>query len=150
VVQFADRGESRAAWVDQLCEALGHVGRQVLSFGPKVSVSFSSLKGEAGEGGRPFGITSLRAADVIDLTQAVMSCSAASPSQDIEEVVASSDLVVTGLKELENYQMAVVIAQKPLLLIPEEASPPPGFTERAVVWSESQNLLPMIQRIVES
>ena len=151
VVQFAERGEARAAWIDQLCEALGQVGRQVLAFGPKVSVSFSSPgEAEPGERERSSGITSLRAADVIDLTQAVMSCSAASPSQDIEEVVANSDLVVTGLKELENYQMAVLIAQKPLLLIPEEASPPPGFTERAVVWSEKQNLLPMIQRIVES
>jgi hypothetical protein len=80
----------------------------------------------------------------------VMSCSVAPPSKNVEEVVASSDLVVTGLKELDDYQMATLMVQKPLLLIPEDASPPPGFTERAVVWSEKQNLLPMIQRIVES
>jgi hypothetical protein len=157
VVQFAERGDARAAWIDQLCEALGQVGRQVLAIGPKVSVNFNSpLKTEPGSEGkesggeRLSGITSLRAADVIDLTEAVMSCSVASPSQNIEEVVDNSDLVVTGLKELEDYQMATLIVQKPLLVIPEEASPLPGFTEGAVVWSEKQNLLPMIQRIVES
>ena len=70
----------------------------------------------------------MKVADVIDLAEAVMSCSAAPSSQDIAEVV-NSDIVVTGLKELENYQMARVLAEKPLLLIHEEASPPPVFTE---------------------
>jgi hypothetical protein len=157
VVQFADRGEARAAWIDQLCEALGQVGRQVLAMGPKVSVNFNSPRkteegSEGKESGRErlFGITSLRAADVIDLTEAVMSCSVASPSRDIEEVVANSDLVVTGLKELEDPQMAILIAQKPLVVVPEASSASLRFTERAVIWSEKQNLLPMIQRIVES
>ncbi len=160
VVQFAERGEGRGAWIDQLCEALGRVGREVLAMGPSVTINFNSpRKTDASREGkepkaeeeRLSGTTFLRASDVIDLAEAVMSCSVASPSRDIEEVVANSDLVVTGLKELEDPEMAMLIAQKPLLVIPEEAIPSPRFTERAVIWSEKQSLLlPMIQRIVES
>ena len=95
-------------------------------------------------------ITSLKAVDIVDLTEAVMSCSVASPSREIREVLASSDLVVTGLKELEDMEMGMQIAQRPLLVIPEKALPSRMFTERAVIWSQDQNILPMVQRIVES
>jgi hypothetical protein len=95
-------------------------------------------------------MTSLRATDVIDLSEAVMSCSVASPSRDIEQVVANSDLVVTGLKELEDPEMAMLIAQKPLLVIPEEAFVSPRFMERAVIWSENESLIPTLRRIVGS
>lgn len=154
VVRFAERGEDSVAWIDQLCEALGQVGREVLAMGPSVSINFNSpRKTDARverKNARP-GITFMRASDIVELTEAVMACSVASSSLDIEEVVANSDLVVTGLKELEDQEMAVVIAQKPLLVIPEDASPPPRFMESAVVWTEKQSLiLPMIQRIVES
>jgi hypothetical protein len=149
VVQFAERGEGRGAWIDQLCEALGQVGREVLAMGPNVTIHFNSARKTEGKQGSS-GMAFLRATDLIKLTEAVMSCSAASPSQDVKEVVANSDLVVTGFKELEDGQMATLVARKPLLIIPEEASPPPPIAERAVIWSERQSLLPMIQRIVES
>ncbi|HUI00911.1 MAG TPA: hypothetical protein VLU99_03675 [Nitrososphaerales archaeon] len=155
VVQFAERGEARGGWIDQLCEALGQVGREVLAMGPGVIINFSSppeMEAGAEKKEEPSsGMTILSAADGIDLTEAVMSCSVASPSRAIVEVVANSDLVVTGLKELEDSEMAMLIAQRPMLVIPEEAFPSTRFLERAVIWSDKQSLLlPMIQRIVES
>jgi ribosomal protein L12E/L44/L45/RPP1/RPP2 len=182
VVQFAERGggEGEVAWIDQLCEALGQVGREVLAMGPSVTINFNSPRraeevmgteegsrkgtgekeeeeneeGEDEEERSP-GMTSLRATDVIDLSEAVMSCSVASPSRDIRQVVANSDLVVTGLKELEDPEIAMLIAQKPLLVIPEEegAFVSPRLMERAVIWSEEEeeeSLLPTLRRIVGS
>jgi hypothetical protein len=177
VVQFAERGEGEVAWIDQLCEALGEVGREVLAMGPSVTINFNSprraVETMGGEEGRRMGagkenengeerkeeeedeerlpgLTFLKSMDVIDLSEAVMSCSVASPSRDIKQVVANSDLVVTGLKELEDPEMAMLIAQKPLLLIPEEAFVSPRFMERAVIWSEKESLLPTLRRIVGS
>jgi uncharacterized protein (DUF58 family) len=157
VVQFADRGEDEVAWIDQLCEALGQVGTEVLAMGPSVTIYFNSpRKTEAAREGseneeEPLqGMTSFRATDVIGLSEAVMSCSVASPSRDIKEVVANSDLVVTGLKELGDSEMAMLIAQKPLLVIPDKAFISPRFMERAVIWSEKQSLLSTLQRIVGS
>jgi hypothetical protein len=149
VVQFAARGEGRAAWVDQLCEALGQVGSEVLAMGPSVTIQFNSPSRDEGERSSS-GTVFLRSTDLISLTEAVMSCSAAPPSRDIEEVVASSDLVVTGLRELEDGQVATLVSRKPLLVILEDSSPPPPLAAKAVVWSERQSLVPMIQRIVES
>jgi hypothetical protein len=175
VVQFAERGEGEVAWIDQLCEALGEVGKEVIAMGPSVTINFDSPRRAVEATGREGrrrreeeeneneneegkeekeerlpGMTSLRATDVIDLSEAVMSCSVASPSRDIKEVVANSDLVVTGLKELEDPEMAMLIAQKPLLVIPEEAFVSPRFMERAVIWSEKESLLPTLRRIVGS
>jgi hypothetical protein len=171
VVQFAERGEGGVAWVDQLCEAIGQVGMEVLAMGPSVTINFNSprraveamgMEGRRKRGEKENeneeekeeellpGMTSLRATDVIDLSEAVMSCSVASPSRDIEQVVANSDLVVTGLKELEDPEMAMLIAQKPLLVIPEEAFVSPRFMERAVIWSENESLIPTLRRIVGS
>jgi uncharacterized protein (DUF58 family) len=42
VVQFAERGEGEVAWIDQLCEALGKVGREVIAMGPSVTINFNS------------------------------------------------------------------------------------------------------------
>jgi hypothetical protein len=78
-----------------------------------------------------------------------MSCSVASASRDIEAVVGSSDFLVTGLRELEDDKLAMLIAERPLLLIPEEALPPPSFTYRSVIWTGKQNLSPLIRKIVE-
>ena len=49
--------------------------------------------------------------------------------------MSNSDFVITGLKELEDEKMAMLIAEKPMLLISEDASPPSTFTDRSVIYS---------------
>lgn len=143
VIQFAERtGEARAAWIDSLCEALGQVGREVFEMGASVSVLFDSPTAAQ-------GIRLMPASETTELAEAVMSCSVAGRSRDIEAVVANSDFVVTGLHELEDEQMAMVIAEKPLLLINEKASPSAAFTDRAVIWTGTENLFPLIRRMLE-
>jgi hypothetical protein len=40
VVHFVDRGHDNAAWVDSLCEALGHLGQQVLEMGASFAILY--------------------------------------------------------------------------------------------------------------
>ena len=156
VVRFAQRRkDERAAWTDMLCEALGEVGREVLETGATAVLLYHGLPGDAARGDgtseeeRLRGMTSVAAEDIDELAEAVMSCSVASDSRDVESVVVDSDLIVTGLRELEDEGMATVLARKPLLLVYEEASHPPAFTDRAVVWTGKEDLLPLIRKTIE-
>jgi hypothetical protein len=155
VVRFAERRkDERAAWTDMLCEALGEVGREILETGATTILLYHSLPGDVVREGtseeeRLRGLTSAAAEDIDELAEAVMSCSVASDSRDVESVVAESDLVVTGLRELEDGGMASLLARKPLLLVYEEASPPPAFADRAVIWTGREDLLPLIRKTIE-
>ncbi|MDG6978317.1 MAG: hypothetical protein JRN58_04470 [Nitrososphaerota archaeon] len=153
VVRFAEReGEERARWTDGLCEALGEVGREVLETGAGVVVLYH----EPPAGGRRptgqerlRGMVSLGAADVDQLADAVMASSAAPGSRDVGAVVEEADLVVTGLLELQDAEVASILSRKPLLLLYEDAPPPPPFLERPVVWTGKEDLLPLIRRTLE-
>jgi len=150
VVQFAERGESRAAWIDLLCEALGQAGKEVFEMGASVTIHFNTQRASGTtDEERLRGTTHLRATDVNELAEAVMSCSVASESRDIQAVIENSDFIVTGLKELEDENMAMVVAEKPLLLVYEDASPPAAFTDRAVIWTGKENLFPLIRKMLE-
>jgi hypothetical protein len=157
VVQFAERGEGRAAWMDVLCEALGYIGREVFEMGSAFTVIYHSgpkTKRGAWKGAEEAasGLTQARATDVVELAEAVMSCSAASGSRDIERVVSNSDFVITGLRELEDEKMAKLISEKPMLLVSEEttsSSPPSTFADRSMVYTGKENLLPLVRRILE-
>ena len=156
VVRFAEReGDERAAWNDMLCEALGEVGRDVLETGASVVFQYHSpprgggWEAEMSEEERLRGLTSAAAEDIDELAEAVMSCSVASGSREVDWVVAESDLLVTGLRELEDERMASVVARRPLLLIYEKTSSPPTFAQRAVVWTGREDLLPLIRKTLE-
>jgi hypothetical protein len=156
VVRFAEReGEVRAAWTDMLCEALGEVGRDVLETGASVVFLYHSPPRDSGrqqettEEERLRGLTSAVADDVDGLAEAVMSCSVATGSRDIDWVVAESDLLVTGLRELEDERIASVVARRPLLLIYEKTESPTSFAQRAVVWTGKEDLLPLIRKTLE-
>jgi hypothetical protein len=152
VVRFAQRGDDdRAAWTDKLCEALGEVGREILETGASPVLLYHHGPRDDGtsEEERSRGMTRIEAEDIDELAEAVMSCSVASDSRDVESVVADSDLVVTGLRELEDERMAMVIAQKPLVLLYEKASPPPAFAGRSVIWTGKEDLLPLIRKTLE-
>jgi hypothetical protein len=157
VVRFAEReGDDRAEWTDKLCEALGEVGREILETGATPILLYRhGPRGNVGRDEetsgeeRSRGMTRIEAEDIDELADAVMSCSVASNSRDVESVVADSDLVVTGLRELEDEGMAMVMAQKPLLLLHEEASPSPAFAGRSVIWTGNEDLLPLIRKTLE-
>jgi len=154
VVQFAERGGAHAAWVDLLCEALGQIGKEVLEMGASLTVVYNSPpEGTRGDrkGGddQPQGLTQVRARDVVELAEAVMSCSAARESREVERVLRNSDFVITGLKELEDETMAMRAVGKPILLISEEGSPPSTLADGWVIYSGRENLFPLVRKILE-
>jgi uncharacterized protein (DUF58 family) len=155
VVQFAERGVDRAEWVDKLCEALGYIGKEILEMGATFTVLYHSppetpvQNTERIEEERSLGLTQARSKDINEVAEAVMACSVAGGSRDIGTVVGNSDFVITGLKELEDANMAPIIAEKPMLLIYEDASPPSTYSERSVIYSGKENLFPLLRKMLE-
>jgi hypothetical protein len=154
VVKFADRGEGTAAWTDVLCEALGYIGKEVLEVGALFAVLCTTPR--AGDRGAPEGweerspgITQLTARDVVELAEAVMSCSVAPGSRQVEDVVRDADFVITGLRELEDGGLAMLVAGRPTLLIPEEAPPPATLAAASVLYSGRESLFPLIRKVLE-
>lgn len=140
VVSFAERGDQAPAWTDMLCEALGKVGMEALSLGAGLTLRYPKAGGE--------GATEALATDVRELADAVMACSAAPPSRDVEGVVAGSDVVVTGLRELHDPE-AAALARSTLLLVNEAGPPPPRFADDSVVWTGRESLLMLVARALE-
>jgi uncharacterized protein (DUF58 family) len=155
VVQFADRREDRAEWVDKLCEALGYLGKEVLEMGASLVLQYNSpSRAEVSDAAktreeRSLGLTQSRATDIDELAEAVMSCSVAIGSREIGAVVRTSDFVITGFRELEDEKMATAIAEKPMLLIQEDASPPPTFADRSAIYTGRESLSPLIRKTLE-
>jgi hypothetical protein len=155
VVRFAERGDDQAAWIDSLCEALGYLGKEVFEMGASLTILYNSPPGVEGRGGwkgeagRSPGPTQVTATDVVELAEAVMSCSVGPGSYEIGGVVSNCDLVITGVKELEHESTAKVLAEKPMLLISEEASPNATISNRSVVYSGREGLFPLIRKVLE-
>jgi hypothetical protein len=147
VVRFAERDDQqRAAWTDMLCEALGALGRDVLETRSRPMLIYDSANGEDA---RSRGRTSLLARNVDELAEAVMSCSTTTGSRDVEEVVRESDVVVTGVLELEDEAAATLVSRRPLLLIQEKASPTAALAEGSVMWTGKEDLFPLIRKTLE-
>ena len=66
-----------------------------------------------------------------------------------EDMGSGERSIRTYLKELEDEKMAMLIAEKPMLLISEGASPPPTFAPRSIIYSDGENLFPLIRKILE-
>lgn len=155
VVRFADRGATKSQWTDSLCEALGQLGSEVLEMRASVVFHFisrqhvqnrvASVTGEE----NLLGMSHMVADNPDELAEAVMSCSVAVPSREVENVIKESDFVVTGLKELEDDRFTSMMAEKPLLLIREEAKVYPSSSDRSVVWAGRDSLFPLIRKVLE-
>jgi uncharacterized protein (DUF58 family) len=138
ILRAAEREDGGREWNDMLCEGLASVGRDLLQMGARLTVLYRS-GGTLVEG---------RTADLNELADVVMSCSAAPSSLEISDLVARSDLVITGLRELEDERIADAVSGKPLLLIPEGAVPA-ALTKGWTVYSGEESLVPLLRRVME-
>lgn len=139
LVQTVDRGPERFSWMDLMCEGLGKIGNHLLEMGATLRISFSS-------GGR-ISTEEVGASD--EFVAAMMNFSVSQPDADYaRQLVRDSDLVIMGIKELEDPEVAKLVARKPSLLILEDAqSTLVGMP--AVIFSGKESVVPLILRVVE-
>ncbi len=140
LVQTVDRGQDRFSWIDLACEGLGKVGNHLLEMGATLRISFSS--------GGQISTEEVAASD--ELVAAMMNFSISQPEAgNARQLVLDSDLVIMGIKELENPEVAKLVARKPSLLIFEDAQPPTLLGARSLIFSGEENVAPLILRVME-
>ncbi len=139
LVQTVDRGQDRFSWIDLTCEGLGKVGNHLLEMGATLRISFSS-------GGR---VSTEEVVAPDELAAAMMNFTVSQPeAANARQLVLDSDLVIMGIKELENPEVAKLAARKPSLLILEDAHPT-FLGVRSLIFSGKENVVPLILRVVE-
>lgn len=131
--------DERLGWVDLFCEGTGLLGKELIDLGCRLEVSYGS----------PGGLTVCQVSDLQDLAEALLSfSSSASDARFAHQLIDQSDVVVTGLREVEETDIARTLSRKPSMLIHERASPM-YIGERSVVFSGRESIFPLIARVVE-
>jgi len=139
IIQLSERGDRRAPWMDVLCEGLASFGKEVLEMGAGLTLLYPT------EG----GMVSEDATDIDELADAVMSYSVSPRARDVPEAVMRSDLIVTGVEELEDGRVRRAISEMPALLISEGEDPRTNRGGAALVYSGSESLLPLVRKVLE-
>ncbi len=135
----AAQRDERLGWVDLLCEGAGLLGKELIDLGCQLEVSHGS----------PSGLIVHNVSDLQDLAEALFAFSgSASGAQFAYQLIDQSDVVVTGLREVEEPGIARALSRKPSLLIHESASPM-HLGDRSVVFSGSESIFPLVARVVE-
>jgi len=139
VIEALDRGPARAGWMDMVCEALGEVGKGLIGMGCRVEVVCQSRD----------RVAVIPASSLDELADAIMEMwSAQSPGRGWVEVVGQADVVVTGMRDIEEPVLATAILHKPAVLIQEPANPP-MVGGQALVYSGSEDVGWLVRRVVE-
>ena len=138
IIQTVDRGVNRYPWVDLVCESLGIIGNHMFAMGQTLRISFSSN-----------GIQTEDVSAPEELVDSMMNFSRSRPETENVRVLArDADLVITGLRELENPDVAQLVSRRPSLLIFEDAEPLLIGTQ-SVIFSGRENVVPLILRVIE-
>jgi hypothetical protein len=145
LVEFADRtSEERLRWMDLCLEGIALIGRNLIVARCRLKFIVNATKG---------GAVQIPVADEADLADGIMMVAASSRSEDrwsanSAEVINSSDIVVTGMKETEDPNFARALARK-LSLVIEEESTPAMLGRDSLIFTGVEDVRRLISRAVE-
>jgi hypothetical protein len=136
-------------WKDRVCEGLGAVGNNILALGCEINIIHTAK----GSGRRPFETDVEPAADLGDLSQAIMNIwgdpANGENNENLFAVLDQCDLVVCGMRDLGDSEVALAIARKPCLLILEEWTIPELIGREALIYSGIEDVKRLVAKLVE-
>ena len=133
----------RAEFVDLVCEGIGTLGNYLIAIGCRLAVLRAADDGT---------VESSDASSVQELSDVLMKVSDASKIETkdkVLEVLGESDVIVSGLLELEEDTLARSIARMPSLLIFESKARPLLVGEKSVIYSGMESLQKIVSQVVE-
>lgn len=140
LVKTVDREQTDLGWMDLACEGAGNLGTHIFSLGCDVILLFFS------EG----LVTKCEASDPLEFREALMQMSGAKPSdgERTSEILDVCDICVTGYKELEDNLLALEVARKPALVIEDPDSYPAALGNLTVIYTGSEDIGELVNRVV--
>ncbi len=143
VLEISDRSPiDRLHWIDLVSEGVGLLGRNLLAARCNLEILHTSANGAMEE----VPISTLE-----ELADSLIPLSVPHPSaKDLEllRILNEADIVVTGLREIEDMSLSLGVSRKPSLLIDEEASPI-LIGEQSLIFSGTEDIRKLVARAVE-
>jgi hypothetical protein len=140
-------GTSELFWKDMTCETLGAIGNLILALGCDIEISHT---GELQE--RP-GIVSETVNNFGDLAGVIMNLWEAPENGDrnekLFEVIAMSDIIICGMRDLADESVASAVARKPALVISEKWTEPAYIGKQAFVYTGIEDLKQFVVKVVD-
>lgn len=134
------REEERLDWMDSACEGVALIGKAILQMGSDLELLFDCM-------GK---VTEVLVSDLVELLEGIMNMSTSQISalETTAQLIDKADICVTGFKELENLSVAVSVAEKPALLIPDPRSSPSRIGDGAIIYDEYQDFRELVSKVV--
>ncbi|MGI0079552.1 MAG: hypothetical protein ACRECH_08005 [Nitrososphaerales archaeon] len=133
-------------FMDLFCEGMGALCNNLFAIGSSVEILSSTQ--DAMGGVEPFLILNIE--QLMDVLIKTLSQNAdPKDTRRLTEVIARSDIVVSGLLELEDEYLATAISKKPSLLIQDEGVHPAVVGEQAIVYSGIEDVRKLVSKVVE-
>ncbi len=140
-------GTSELFWKDMICESLGAIGNLILSLGCEIEISHTGEKEE-----KP-GIVSETVNDFGDLAGAIMNLWEAPENgernENLFEVIAMSDIIICGMRDLADESIAPAVSRKPALVISEKWTEPAYIGRQAFVYTGVEDLKQFVVKVVD-
>lgn len=132
--------EEFAQWMDHVCEGVALMGRAILQTGSDVELLFD-------HGGK---VSSVLASDIDEFLEGIMEMSTSEPSalENAAVLIDESDICVTGFRELQDLSVAIAVAKRPALLIPDPWTSPSKIGEVAIVYDDDQDCQELVNKVV--
>lgn len=140
IFQTTFREDEHIEWIDSVCEGIALLGKAILQMGSDVELLFD----------KDGGVDSILTSDLAGLSEGIMELSASETStlENAAILIDKSDICVTGFKELQDISVAVAVAKKPALLIPDPWTSPSRVGEVAVIYDENQDCRELVSKVV--
>ena len=141
-----NRLEDRVILMDRVCESIGFLGNNLLAIGCSVEIAQAPEEALG-------GIAKMYASNIEELAEILMAMwdvkSGSMSRSEIVEMVLKSDIVVTGFREVQDKNLAMLVSKKFSLLIKEGTPPPAYASEKTTIYSGNEDLRRLVVRVVE-
>lgn len=140
------RGEDKLRLMDLVCEAAGMIGNSLLAAGCSLEIIHTSQ-----ENRNPIAVHEV--SDLDELSDALMHLSDAPKLTNTMEyqfeILARSDFVICGLREMEQQELALAISKKPTVAIAEQGASPVVAGQHTMIYTGSEDVRKLVSKILE-
>lgn len=132
-------------FMDLACEGAGMIANMLIAAGCELDVIHCSNESPT--------IAVNEVKDFSQLADALMSVSNAPNSspqlEDFSEVLQKADIVICGMRELEDQVLSSVISRKPTLAVAEAKSSPLVVGEQTLIYTGIEDVRKLVSRVLE-
>jgi hypothetical protein len=139
--------EAKLEWMDLTCEAIGTMGNGLLAAGCMVEILYTSAQSLD-------PIQKHEVSNVDELSEAIVHLwdppMFSEDRTEIFHILSKSDIVVCGMRELEDEGLSHAISKKPTLAVFEERVTPRFVGQQSMIFTGVEDVRKLVSRILEA